>query len=632
MRRGLTTALVLCAVLLAALPAFAQAPRQDLIWARSTAGAPITLDGVLSEPAWAKAESVVVRYGVDNGLPGSGFKGEGGWLPADPTRATIKFLTDGNILYMAAVVPDSSVGGSVDFNRFDGFLMGLKDHSVADRPAPVIEYFYSWWAPTDTLHASDPGRLPVFNTGKWSSYPSPRTPAEIDAWDAATTVDGVSNSDAGVDKGYTIEMKFNLTPIGYDVTQPAGDVVEWNVDIYDCDWYWPIDFWRFTSSRSWWQDPWGNTSWYDEVRIHARPDVTVNSGALPTIGPELRVPNAVNFPNPVIDGVLNDPVYAYADSVHIKFGDTALRDSYGNPGKYRSGEFQPDVNGGKAVVRDPADATVKYFFKEDTLYLGFDVRDKYVQFHTLYDRWDGFTVSINDYLARAPDSNLAGHRLSFQVGASGQLLAQDWLPYLRDTLHGARAALQLKPGTSVDTTASGVDLGWQAELAVDLTKLNYPHGRGDGRLFLGVDLLDGDSFTIITNSYGTRTWWWREHEAKCCPPWGYLDPNLKLVDVEGSPPLPAGSFVLLGNTPNPFMRGTVVRYVMAEPADVVLEVYDLRGRLTQRRALGLVPAGTQQVALDAVGASGLHFYRLRLTDHASGALKATLTGKMLLLR
>jgi hypothetical protein len=60
-------------VLAGALPAFAQAPRQDSFWARKATG-PITLDGILNEAEWAKAESMTVRWATDSGIPGSGWK------------------------------------------------------------------------------------------------------------------------------------------------------------------------------------------------------------------------------------------------------------------------------------------------------------------------------------------------------------------------------------------------------------------------------------------------------------------------------------------------------------------------------------------------------------------------------
>src|SRR4249920_2109451 len=114
--------------------------RADAIWARSTAGAPITLDGKLNEPAWAQAESKVVRYRVNNGIPGSGWQEEGGLITKDSTYATLKFLVVGNQLYMGAEILDKSVGGSTQFNRFDGLLMCMKNHLSGGYPAPVNEY------------------------------------------------------------------------------------------------------------------------------------------------------------------------------------------------------------------------------------------------------------------------------------------------------------------------------------------------------------------------------------------------------------------------------------------------------------------------------------------------------------
>jgi len=124
MKKTWTPWLSLALLLVVAAPALAQS-RPDAIWARSTAGAPITLDGVLDEPAWALAESTTIRFGPDSGVPGSGYKFEAGSLPNDSTRAVLKFLTVGNQLYMSANVKDRSIGGSELFNRFDGLLMDL---------------------------------------------------------------------------------------------------------------------------------------------------------------------------------------------------------------------------------------------------------------------------------------------------------------------------------------------------------------------------------------------------------------------------------------------------------------------------------------------------------------------------
>ena len=72
MKRMVTAALLFGALLALVFPAFGQAPREDAIWARSTEGAPITLDGILDEPAWAVAESITIHWGESSGIPGSG--------------------------------------------------------------------------------------------------------------------------------------------------------------------------------------------------------------------------------------------------------------------------------------------------------------------------------------------------------------------------------------------------------------------------------------------------------------------------------------------------------------------------------------------------------------------------------
>jgi len=649
MRARLIALLLVGAALACAAAAFAQGTRTDAIWARSTNGAPITLDGVLSEPEWALAESVIVRYGYDAGIPGSGFQYEGGKILKDSTYAVLKFLTVGNYLYIGAVVRDSSIGGDTDFNRVDGFLMQMKDHSVGTYPAPPREYMYSWWSPVDSAHAHDAGALPCIR-GYWVHADSanlngceyPRTPQQIDAWDAACTVDGVANQDTvpgsitpQVDRKYTVEMKFGLSAMGYDVTRPYGDVVEWSGSVKDADWVWDTYqrfLKRFGANRTWWQNPWGLDIYYDEARIYARPDVNVSSGPVPPIPPEVRIANAGAWPAPVIDGHLTEGVWAVAPHFDIRWGDDALRGTYPAVGPWRSGQWQPAVNGGTAPVTDGGDATVRWFFKDDTLYFGFDVRDQWVQYVPLNTRYDGITVNLNDRVARYRDANLEARWLTYIVGPTGSGLALDYLPYLRDTAQGARVALALKGGTVPDTIGFEPDSGYTIEMAVDLTKLGYPHGLGDRALFVGLNLMDGDSFNPPTDSYGTQTWWFWHQQRECCPAWAYLDPGYPLAsDVpagDGQPRL-----ALLGNYPNPFRSLTTIRYALATPSQVSLEVFDLQGRLVVKRSLGLQPAGEQRATFSNPGLrTGVYMYRVRVMDAVGTTQRAALSGRMVLVR
>lgn len=620
--------LLILAGLIAAGTALAQAEREDAIWARRSL-APITLDGVLDEPGWAEAEVHVIEYGVDAGIPGSGWKTESGWQPIDPAYAEIKFLVYENQLYMAAVVQDQSIGGSIEFNRFDGLLMGMKDHSAPGFPKPQAEYLYSWWH--DELEEPQPvGTLPGF-IGVWAELPhgTPRTPEQIEAWDAVTVVNGVTNDDSSPDVGYTIEMRFNLEPMGYDASLPEGEIVEWNVSVYDCDWFWPIDPTSFSSNRTWWQGPWGNTSWYSEVRIHIHPDVTTASGPAPTIAPEMVVPALDQAP--IIDGTLDDAVWddPAVYTFDLRWGDDALRETYDGVGPFRAGQFQPTVNGVEAFVLDPADATVKLFHQGDMLYMGFEARDAVVQYHPELNRWDGFILTAEDRASRETDNVLEVKRLSFQVGPDGTALAQDALLSFVNA-GDAQVALSLMAGTTVDTLGQQADNGYTAELAIDLTSLGFPPGLGDGAFFFGVVHMDGDSFIPTTDSYGTRVWWYREFPGTCCPVWSHLESTASPVadpfDIR------PGYAQLLGGT-GPSSRPSI-RFAMPDQNLVSLEIFDLRGRLIERRRLGLFYEGENSLELFSSGrpGSGVYLFRLRMLNPATGAERAVLTGKTILVK
>ncbi|NNE10540.1 MAG: T9SS type A sorting domain-containing protein [Gemmatimonadetes bacterium] len=634
------TPFAIFALLIFGASAYAQAPREDAVWARTTDGAAITLDGVLDEAAWAEAESLTVQWGQSAGIPGSGWKAEVGFLPVDPTYATIKFLVDGNQLYLGFTVSDSSVGGGPDFNRFDGFLMAIKNHEdTLVAPKPPGEYFYSWWydACPDSM---DPGKDPGF-IGVWGNFPpcTTRSAEQIANWDAVTIVKGLSNDDAVIDTGYVTEMRIDVSAIGYDMTQPEGDIIEWNCSIYDADWFWPINATKVSGNRTWIQGPWGNQPIYNQVRIYSRPDVTINSGAAPDLEPELRIPNGALFAAPTIDGVLDEALWDVVPGIDIRFNDDSLRASYPGVSAHRAGQYQPDVNGGAAVnILDPGDCTIQLAHIADTLYIGFDFKDQYVQSHPNFDRWDGFIVNIIVRDSIGVDSNLVGVRLTAQVNTDGTALPQsfvnaDYLPYLIDSLGGASVAMAMNAGTTVDTLGLSPDNGYTAELAVDLTKLGYPKGLGDRTIFLGVNILDGDSFAALPpgDSYGTRTWWYKEYEGTCCPAWGYLDPALFDVGVD-SPVLPT-SPSRIDNYPNPYKHSTTLRYSLRIRSEVTLEVFDVAGRRVDKQNLGRQAPGIRTFVYRGADLSaGTYFYRLSVPSGKAGDVLESSTGKMTILR
>ena len=599
--------------------------RPDAIWARATTEA-ITLDGKLDEESWSKAEYIRVKYGETSDLlPGSGYRLESGVEPNDPTDVTYKFLVNGNKLYMAAIAKDKSVGGGL-FNQFDGFLMNLRNHATVDRPAGSFEYFYGWvtegWADPNTgLKGASPGFF------GWAS--SDRT-----VWDAVTLVDGVTNSDTLLDKGYTVEFMFNLEARGYDVTKAEGDIVEFNVSCYDADWNWPMNVDTFSGTRTWLQGPWGNGSNYAIFRIYSKPGVTVNSGTVPEIGPDLVIPNGVNYAAPAIDGKLDEAVWAKAGTLDIRFGDDELRASYPGIGPWRSGQWQPELNSVKAPVVDPGDATMHWFFKDDMLYLGVDVRDQAVWGNPNYDQWDGIRFVINDRaMLDDGDHNLLRRELTVHLGPDGAAVTADYLTFLVDSLQTSKVAASLKGRTTVGNY-NDIDEGYQIELAIDLRQLGYPVGLGDGALFISATLFDGDEFANPLDAYGTRTWWMRENGGAAGPAVAYMDRSsiitgVKQTNQSGAPT----AFALLGNYPNPFNPSTNIRYTVPQDGTVTLHVYNVLGREILRNVFGMKTAGSYETNFNAQAlSSGVYFYRLEMVSVSGKKSSVTSVQKMLYLK
>ena len=220
--------------------------------------------------------------------------------------------------------------------------------------------------------------------------------------------------------------------------------------------------------------------------------------------------------------------------------------------------------------------------------------------------------------------------MSCQVGPTGAALPQEYLATLVQA-GSAQVAMTLKAGTTVDTLGTQADTGYIAELSFDLTALGYPANLGTGNFWMGVNLLDGDSFTPFTRSYGTRTWWFKEYDGQCCPAWTRLVRDVVSVDdPENTASLP--EFSLVKSYPNP-SAGPRIQYRLPESSRVTLEVFDLQGRVIERRVVGVQSAGLREIPFAGEGrTAGVYPYRLLLEDPQSGARRAALTGKVVLLK
>ncbi|MBF8294940.1 MAG: hypothetical protein HW389_1485 [Bacteroidetes bacterium] len=598
--------------------------RSDAVWARIVPPGTITFDGKLDEAAWKVADSVLIAFDSSNTkvIPGSGWKSErsgSSWngKVTDPTRATVKFLIQGNELIVGIFARDSSVGGGL-FNECDGVNMNLRDHTSGSRPAPPYEYGFMWVSETWATNpiADQPGQPP--------SYFGPAA-NDRNVYTGYSFVYGVASDDKNgtsvltPDAGYSMEVRFNLAARGYDISKPQGEILEFSVAVYDADWSWPYNDARFYGNRCWWQGQWGNSDGWNVGRILVRSDVTLATSVLPAIGPDLTIPNAANHPAPVIDGNLTESVWKTAASFRMTYGDTTLRKSYPGIGPWRSGQTQPKLSGatGTPAVIDPGEAVVRYFFKGDTLYVGVDVNDQVVTSINDFDRYDGFrlTITTRDSIELI-DHVLLSRALDLRFDAAGNALPMSYLRFL-DSTKKARVGVKMKPGTTINDP-NDADVGFTMEFAITLTALGYPGGLGDHVLFFGATLFDGDKFTNTADDYGSRTWFMREHDRGSAPAWCYMDPNTIVTGVVTTPIRLPGEFVLHGNYPNPFNPSTTIEYSTPREGFVTLQVYDVLGRMVSKTSAGTQSPGTHTIMFNAgTLSSGVYYYRLQLVGDDS---------------
>jgi hypothetical protein len=612
---------------------YAQYPsRQDVIWARTTTQA-ITLDGTLNEAAWSSAEALQLNYGQPGLLPTSGWKSEFNEAAiTDPTQATVKFLVKGNQLYLGFTIPDSSVGGSIDWARWDGILMSIRDKMSTNRPLPTVEFFYSYWYVNVPQYVV-PGAPPRFIGNRYGNFnDTTRTPEQRAVWDAKTVVNGGQSNDAGKDINWVVEMRISMDSLGYNLTRPEGDIIMLNFSIWDCDYLYEGVPSRISTTRTHFQSPWNEVA-NNVSRIYTRPDINLTS-TLPVIQPDIILQNGSTYPAPVIDGLITDPVWNNVNSFNIAWGDQNIRNSYLGVGPFQSGEFQQLLSGQttKPPVIDPSYGKFKMFFRDNFLYLAADINDQIVQGTNMYDEVDGIGILIGDRNSVNADNFMDVQLLRLSFGADSTPHAWDFMTNLLDST-ASQFAFALKGTTTVGNNTD-IDEGFTVEVKVDLTNLlGYPANLGDKLIFLGVVLYDGDSFEDPLNNYGTRTWWFRENGGKPALAWGVMDPN-STVDVnDNNGSLIPTALELYGNYPNPFNPSTTIKYSTPVSGSVNLSIYNALGQEVMSRNLFTASAGAQEYRLNLSPlTSGVYFYKISMADPNSSKVFESSIGKMILLK
>ena len=628
---------IIAIVLLSQAITFGQfAPREDVMWARTVPAGTITMDGVLNEAAWSQAESINIVYGQQGTLPTSGWKKEpdtGIGEVTDPTNATIKFLVSSdNQLWLAFDIPDSSINGW-GWPSWDGILMSVKDKADLDplsTVAKAAEYFYTFWT------AGLPSELPVVGSyprfiGKYGNFTdTTRTPEQRDAWNAVTVINGTSN-DAGIDDSWITEMRIDLTSVGYDVTDTDGDIIGLSFSIWDCDFLFDTDVLKKNTTRTHYQSPWGNTNANNVVRVCAKPDVDLTA-TLPTVAPDLKIPNGAAFADPLIDGNPNESVWAGAYSFDLGWDIETLRENYSTVGKFMSAHFQPEIGGNpRPPILDPSLATIKMFFKDHYLYVAANVADGRVQGKTPYDEIDGLSLMVGHRSEVNEENTMVFKTLRVSFDTTGVLKASEYLPTLIDS-GKAEFGVALTGATTVNVNTD-IDEGYSIELKIDLTGLGYNADLGDKLFFTGIMLSDGDSFEDPLSNYGTRSWWFRENGSGPVTAWGVLDPNTPVGVEDEKITVVPNSIELYGNYPNPFNPATTIKFAIPETGDVNIKIYNTVGEEIKNINLLNRNAGELDYSFNASSfSSGVYFYKISLNNSTSGKSYLSNVGKMILLK
>ena len=212
-------------------------------------------------------------------------------------------------------------------------------------------------------------------------------------------------------------------------------------------------------------------------------------------------------PTITIDGVLDEPVWAQAESLAIMYGQTN-----GTPGDGWK------LMNGAGIPTDPANAVVKFLCNKNMnmLYVAVIAKDSSVG-GAGWEKSDGILCGLYDRTKHATNG-ITLHRDIFitwadsgyaQVVGAGPNLSGGDLPG-----HGIVSAGATVQGLSnSDTDGVGqrvADQGWTIEFAVSLDSLGY-HANGDtaDAVQMNICIWDMDWFNA-SDFIATRAWWGHE--------------------------------------------------------------------------------------------------------------------------
>jgi hypothetical protein len=244
-----------------------------------------------------------------------------------------------------------------------------------------------------------------------------------------------------------------------------------------------------------------------------------------------------------LDGFLDEPVWAQAESLVVKYGQSA-----GLPTSGWRSEFQADA------ITDPTDAVVKFLVSGNQLYIAFNVKDSSVGGTPDWARWDAVLMSIKDKANSTRPLNPIEFFYTFWYVNVPQYATPGSPPRFvgkygnfDDTTRTDAQRAVWDAGFRViggQTNDAGRDEGWIAEMRISVDTLGYDLTQTMGDIVqLNFSIWDCDYVyennpTIVSSA--------RTHVQN---PWGNANGN-NVLRVHASPSVTVNTVTLPEITPD----------------------------------------------------------------------------------
>ena len=635
----------------------------------------MTVDGLLSEPAWAsayqylifgpKAPTNINAKSVTGGVLVKLDSLHGFW---DTTWTKVKFLRNGMKLYVGIESNDKSVCKNGDSWEGDGLFMIIKD------AANLTHEFHLYY------NAAGVNPEMVYESGGANAQPT---------WAFGKGVKHsgtIVNDTTQIDSGYTAELVIYLDSLGYNSKTTSIPV---SIDIFDPDGFTgTMTAYGFGGNydKTWWGSEWGS-SFRNLILYQDPPTMTAY---------------ATNTPI-TVDGNLNESSWSQSYP-YLVFG----------PNPVLSDPNARSVTSA-VLVKDPytdtSYTTMKFLRSGMKLYIGFQSNDKSVC--KFGDSWegDGLFMLIKNAAGTASYEfhlyyDAAGVNPEYVYESGGGNPKPQW-----------GNGVMVKGSQTLTNDTTQVDNGYSAELVIYLDSLGYTSS--STTVPVSIDLFDPDGYQGSMIAFGTKgsflkTFWGSEwgseyrniilsnsptpvelvsftgssngknvelrwttatednnrgfeiqrslDKVNFYPigfvngkgtttektSYTFVDKNisnsklyykLKQYDFNGNAKYTnivevAGAvldFALSQNYPNPFNPSTVINFSLPLSANVTIEIYNPLGALVGTIAKGNFDAGNHKIEFNGSNlASGLYIYSLKATSGNGNSFVST--KKMLLLK